>query len=126
MKTAMIALLALLPLMGVAQDCEQFKTGTYRIKGESGEIEPNYSIVRTKKFQIERIGENYVKTKVKWIDDCTYKLTFVKSDIMDIPKGTVTICTIKDTFEGGYHGVGSSPGIAEEVPFTMYRVDGGE
>ncbi len=72
---------------------------------------------------ISSFAENYVKTKVKWIDDCTYKLIHITSDILDLEKGTVTTCKILQTFENGYHGIGTSSFTEEAVPFTMYKID---
>ncbi len=123
MKYLFYLTLFVLPFAGVAQDCSEFKTGTFRVKDESGKYVPNYSIVRKKNIQIEKIGENYVKTKVVWIDDCTYELILIKSDIMDVPKGTVTRIKIVETFDGGYRGAGTSPKVEGTVMFTMYLVD---
>ncbi|MDB2656487.1 hypothetical protein N9Y60_00370 [Crocinitomicaceae bacterium] len=123
MKKIVLLLLILLPISSFAQDCAKFKTGTFRLKSEDGNFVPNYSIERKKNIQIEKIGENYVKTKVKWIDDCTYKLIHITSDILDLEKGTVTTCKILQTFENGYHGIGTSSFTEEAVPFTMYKID---
>ena len=123
MKKIVLSLLFMLPIALFAQDCEKFKTGTFYAKTEDGSFIPNYSIVRKKKLQIETMGENYIKTKVRWIDDCTYELTHIESDILDLPKGTVTTCKILQTFEDGYHGSGTSPVVEGTVSFTMYKVD---
>lgn len=54
-----------------AQDCAKYKTGTFTIDAEGYE---NYVLKRTKKFQIESTGNDKVKYKIEWIDDCSYKL----------------------------------------------------
>lgn len=123
MKKLLFTLALIFPLVGIAQDCQDFKTGTFRLKDEAGNYVPNYSIVRKKNLQIETIGENYIKTKVVWIDDCTSELILIKSDILDVPKGTVTRVKITSTFEGGYKGAGTSEVTEGIVNFTMYKVD---
>lgn len=123
MKNLILFLIAMMPVLAFSQDCEQFKTGTFRAKGSDGKFIPNYTIERKKKIQMERFGENYTKSKVVWVDECTYQLIHIKSDILDIPKGTVTTVRIISTFDGGYEGTGHSEIRKEPVNFSLYTID---
>ena len=123
MKRALLIVLLTVPAMLFGQDCEQFKTGTFRAKGADGKFIPNYTIERKKNVQVERFGENYTKSKVVWIDDCTYQLIHIKSDALDIPKGTVTTIKIISTFDGGYEGSGHSDIREGTVNFSLYTID---
>jgi len=92
------------------------------VKMPDGNYVPDYEILRKKKIQIEKAEGGYIKTKVKWINDCTYQLIHVKSDILDLPKGTITTVKILSTKDDHYEAVGTSEGV-DMKRFTMYKVD---
>lgn len=123
MRNLIIAALFLMPAFLFGQNCEDFKTGKFYVKDDKGNRVPGYTITRTKKKQIERADGGYIKTKVVWTSDCTYEIIHLKSDILDLPKGTVTTVKITRTFEGGYDGVGYSEVAEKPVRFTMYKLD---
>ena len=70
MKSAIIVFTLLLSFVGISQNCEDFKTGTFKCRVEGGEWIKDYKIIRRKKVQIEHSPEGYNKSKVVWIDDC--------------------------------------------------------
>ncbi len=123
MRVLLSTLLFLVPSLLFGQNCEEFKTGEFYVKDDFGNRMPGYTIKRTKKKQIERAVGGYIKTKVVSTSDCTYDLIHIKSDILDLPKGTVTTVKIVRTFEGGYDGVGYSEIADKPVRFTMYTID---
>ncbi len=61
-------------------NCKDFKTGTFKVIDET----INHYIIfeRSKNFQIEKNQNTgaVTKCKVKWIDDCTYKLTYLETE----------------------------------------------
>ncbi len=112
----------MLPTLLMAQDCQDFVSGTFYLKDDAGQRIPNYSITRTKKKQIEKVPNGYVKCKVVWLSDCSYQLIHLKSDVVHLPKGTITEVKIIRTFQNGYDGLASSDYAPDTVAFTMYKV----
>ncbi|MDX2361977.1 MAG: hypothetical protein QNK23_14300 [Crocinitomicaceae bacterium] len=58
-------------------DCHEFRIGKYHnIKNETvtSVIERNDSI------QTERYGDKFIKLKIQWIDDCSYRLIFLEGN----------------------------------------------
>ena len=111
MNIAVVILTLLMPLIGISQNCNDFKTGAYKCRLEDGEWIKDYKIIRRKKVQIEHSSEGVVKSKVVWIDDCTYRLIHMKSDYLKIPKGNVTTVKILKTKGIGYQAIGSSDAV---------------
>lgn len=64
-------------VQGQQFNCSNFKVGSY-VNMEDGEVKSK--IIRNKKFQLEENGAVKIKLKIKWIDDCTYELTFVEGN----------------------------------------------
>ena len=105
MKLFLLLIISLLTcLLSSAQElsCVDFKTGTFLNIEEGGS---STQIVRTKKIQIEKEDAIKVKLKVDWINDCSYKLTFVKGnkawydkmgDFGQIPEITVRIIATEE------------------------------
>ncbi len=105
MKLFLLLIISLMTcLLSSAQElsCLDFKTGTF-LNIEDGES--STKIVRTKKIQIEKNGDIRLKLKVEWINDCSYKLTFIKGnkawldtmgDFGQIPDITVRIIRTED------------------------------
>lgn len=122
MKKIIALVLFMVPTVLIAQNCSEFKTGTFYVKDDAGNRVPNYTIERTKTKQIEHIGDKFIKCKVVWISDCSYKLIHQKGDAIELPKGTETTVKIIRTFENGYDGVGSSPAKEGTVVFTMNKM----
>lgn len=123
MKNALLVLLMILPIAVFGQNCGDFKTGTFECKQEGGEWIPNYKIVRKKNLQIEYYPNGYNKSKVVWIDSCTYQLIHIKSKDLNLEKGNVTTVKIVETTEDTYVGVGHSeaiPGVTQRV--VMRRI----
>lgn len=119
-----IAMLFLLPFVGLGQDCAVFKTGKFYVKDGEGNKVEGYVITRTKTKQIEHAPNGVMlKSKVVWTSDCTYQLIHLKSKNYPLPKGTVTNVKIIRTFEGGYTGSGNSNVQPEPRSFTMYLMD---
>ena len=58
-------------------DCQSFRDGTFELMSDYGRV---YIIERKGDTQIEHdITDDYkIEFKVKWLDDCTYQLSFVK------------------------------------------------
>lgn len=77
MKSFFFALFLITSGLSFSQDCEKYKTGEFIIRDEATGVS---RIVRDKKFQTEYNGGNYAKYKVHWIDGCSYRLSFVKSN----------------------------------------------
>lgn len=67
----------ILPFSSFSQDsCRQFATGIFTVQGE------NYiKIKRTCKYQYENNTSNNIRSKyrIEWLDDCTYKLTMIRT-----------------------------------------------
>ena len=70
-------LLGGLTMFSQTTSCKSFHTGVFRI-AEDGKMGDR--IKRTKKFQYEISGKKKVKLAIEWLDACTYKLTFIKSN----------------------------------------------
>lgn len=122
MKKQIALVLFMLPTLLFAQNCAEFATGTFYLKDDADKRVPNYTIVRTKNRQIEHIGDKFIKCKVVWLSDCSYKLIHLKGDANDLPKGTETIVKIIRTFENGFDGVATSLVADRTVAFTMYKL----
>jgi hypothetical protein len=58
-------------------DCSTFRTGKFQ-NIENGVVKSE--IERTDSTQIESDGDVFVKFKVKWLDNCTYSLTFLSGN----------------------------------------------
>ncbi len=58
-------------------DCTKFKTGIFH-NIDNGTI--TTKIERTDSTQIEYHGEKIIKLMVKWIDECSYRLTFLEGN----------------------------------------------
>ncbi|XOV69057.1 MAG: hypothetical protein ACFHU9_07680 [Fluviicola sp.] len=108
MRLFVISLLCFFPLIGSAQNCEDYKTGTFKCRLEGGEWIENYKIIRKNKWQLEYSPDGFNKSKVVWLDSCSYDLIHIKSDYLDLPKGNVTHVKIVRTTKNGYVAVGSS------------------
>ena len=106
MKTILVIAFSLISFTTIAQtSCTDFKTGKFQII-EKGR--PTTLIERNESFQIEHVGKIEVKLKITWIDDCTYKLSFVNGNEAfwetrpkDTPGEEVIVSIIK-TNEKGY------------------------
>jgi len=122
MNKLIALVLLLIPTLLFAQDCSEFQTGTFYVKDDAGNRVPNYTIERTKKKQIERVGDKFIQCKVVWLSDCSYNLIHQKGDAIDLPKGTVTTIKIIRTFENGFDGLGTSLAKEGTVSFTMYKL----
>ena len=59
-------------------DCQKFKTGKFK-NIEKGKDSGDY-IERNDSIQTEKHGEGIIKLKVTWIDDCSYRLTFLEAN----------------------------------------------
>ncbi len=123
MRKVLILVVLLFPMLGLAQDCEQYKTGVFKCKLIDGDWIPNYKIIRRKKIQIERSPEGYNKSKVVWIDDCTYKLIHIKSNYMNLKKGNVTMVRIVKTTDNGYEAIGTSDTLDGSKRIVMKRIN---
>lgn len=77
-------------------DCKNFKTGRFKIVADGSTV----YIDRTKETQTETVDDGTkLLLKIKWIDDCTYTLQFVKyfSNPNNMPLDTEMILTVKIT-----------------------------
>jgi hypothetical protein len=92
-------------------DCARFKTGVFLVKETNGRIETK--ITRTEDFQTEEHSPTKSKStfRVIWLDDCTYKLKKLSTDIKGVPIKDVTVhivetrsdsYLIEATLEGNY------------------------
>lgn len=96
-------------------ECASVHTGEF-VDGSLSYI----AITRDSMYQVEtdtRTGEKST-FKVKWIDSCTYTLTFVKSDSKRMKKSSKKIGVLRITItyvdEDGYRYIAESDGM--EVP----------
>ncbi|GAB5418261.1 MAG: hypothetical protein Crog4KO_16340 [Crocinitomicaceae bacterium] len=122
MRTFIILAALLFPMIGWAQDCEKFRTGTFVFDDESGQRMVGYSIKRGKRYQTEYFEGGKSKWKVNWTSDCTYTLTLVKSqDINDLIGYTVTTRIIR-TDEDSYFCVVTSEYTPDKMRFTIHKV----
>lgn len=58
-------------------DCSKFKTGKFQII-ENGEGKDK--IERNDSIQIEQYGKVIIKLKIEWIDECSYRLSFLEGN----------------------------------------------
>lgn len=78
MKNLILLLLTLLVTVTYAQeDCKKFRTGEFQ-NIENGVVKAK--IQRNDSIQTEQYGEKEIKLKIQWIDDCTYRLTFLEGN----------------------------------------------
>lgn len=81
MKLIFYVILLFVPTILSAQElnCKDFHTGKFFIEGEG--YSGSY-LKRTKKKQIEKVSiEGFrIVMKVEWIDDCTYKLIYLRGN----------------------------------------------
>lgn len=114
MKALFIITFTLAGYISMAQTkCTDFKTGKFQIVKEG---ETTTLIERDQTTQIERVGKIEVRLKVTWIDDCTYRLSFVHGNDAfwngrpkDMPTPDV-IVSITKTTEKGYSQESRSEG----------------
>lgn len=64
-------------------DCKDLKEGNFMFQNEDNTI---VKIERTKKFQKDIYPHKINTHKIKWLDDCTYQLEFVKSEAISPEK----------------------------------------
>jgi virulence-associated protein VapD len=92
----LLAVLLLSTANAQNNDCKNFKTGKFKITANGSTV----YIDRTKETQIETVDDGTrIILKIKWIDDCTYTLQFVKyaSNPNNMPLDTEMILTVKIT-----------------------------
>lgn len=96
-KILLIVLVATLSTANAQKnDCKNFKTGKFKITANGSTV----TIDRTKETQTETVDDGTkIILKIKWIDDCTYTLQFVKyaSNPNNLPLDTEMILTVKIT-----------------------------
>jgi len=75
----LFGLICLVSIYSSAQNksCSDFKIGIFQ-NVKDGVAKS--TITRKKNYQVEEFGEKKVETRVEWIDECTYRLTFVKGN----------------------------------------------
>lgn len=123
MKYLIILILFLVPFVGTAQDCQQYKTGVFKCKPVNGEWVPDYKIIRKRRIQIEKTSKGFNKSKVVWIDDCTYQLIHIKSNLQNIKKGNITTVKIVKVTENRYEAIATSEAVNGSVTVVMKRID---
>ncbi|MFT6245347.1 MAG: hypothetical protein ACJA0U_000692 [Salibacteraceae bacterium] len=69
--------------VSTAQDCEKYKTGKFLLIDKNYE---DYRLVRTKNMQAEIVDGKTFEFKLKWINECTYKLKPKRSNAVALPK----------------------------------------
>jgi len=75
-----VLLISFLWISGIAfsqSECQKFRTGKFQ-NIENGIVKSK--IERTDSIQIEQYGENSIKLKIKWIDECSYRLIFLEGN----------------------------------------------
>lgn len=97
-KLLSVLLTATLYIAATAQsnDCKNFRTGKFKITANGSTV----IIDRTKETQTETVDDGTkIILKIKWIDDCTYTLQFVRyaSNPNNMPLDTEMILTVKIT-----------------------------
>ncbi len=117
MRIILIIILCVLTQFGFSQDmnCGKFKTGYFQnIDSKDG----NTFIKRTKKYQIETDKSSGVEVKLKiiWINDCSYRLSFIKGNSKwdneeHVPNNPDLIVEIIETGEDYYIQVAKFQGM---------------
>ena len=77
MKSILLVLLTLSHIVFTQDlDCQKFRTGNFlNVDDKNG----NTIIKRTEKYQFETKSSGIrIKLKITWIDDCTYRLSFIR------------------------------------------------
>lgn len=73
----LISLLWITAAAFAQSDCDRFRTGKF-VNIENG-IE-RAAIERNDSIQTEKYGPIAIKLKIKWIDECSYRLTFLEGN----------------------------------------------
>ncbi|TLX72610.1 hypothetical protein E9993_17390 [Labilibacter sediminis] len=76
----MVLLIISLWITGIAfsqSGCEKFKTGKFH-NVENGSVKSK--IERNDSIQIEQHGNIFVKLKIEWMDECSYRLIFIEGN----------------------------------------------
>jgi hypothetical protein len=78
-RIILIASLLLFWLISNSQEisCKKFKTGKFQ-NIEDGVVKSK--IERNDSIQIEEYGENKIKLKIEWLNDCTHRLIFLEGN----------------------------------------------
>ena len=78
-----------------AVNCAQFKTGVYSLEGKHS----TYRLTRTATEQIEEdlITGSRSRSKLHWLNDCTYTLEFIESTDRDRAEQKLTTVKIIKT-----------------------------
>jgi hypothetical protein len=58
-------------------ECEKFATGKFQ-NIENGELKAKFE--RNDSIQTEQYGEKIIKLKIEWLDECSYRLTFLEGN----------------------------------------------
>lgn len=126
MKTLFIITFSFIGFISIAQTkCADFKTGKFQIMKDG---ETTTLIERNETTQVERAGKVEVRLKITWIDDCTYRLSFVHGNEAfwsirpkDMPTPDV-IVSITKTSEKGYSQESRSEGSSYVYKSDILRV----
>ena len=105
-----------------ADECNQFRTGTFTYKAM-----PDIIIERDSLYQTERnpADGSYVKMSIKWTSPCTYELRLVdtnkRKDKKFWKKIKVLTVTITYVDDDGYRFSCTSPAIETPIVGTVLR-----
>lgn len=83
----------------VAPDCSIMKAGTFKYLDVPDDPSAYFEIDGKKHTEYHENGKYIMRSKIEWINECTYELTLKKSDnpALDFKRGTTMRVTIEDT-----------------------------
>jgi len=119
----LLILLFFFPLFPFAQDCEEVKTGRFKITDEESGI--TCLVRRRRKVQIEKFANYKTKYRVEWLNNCTFKITIIKTNIPEkaFQKGVYSIVRITKIREESYDVIISSNFSARKFNQTFLRIE---
>ena len=110
--------------LSAQENCENFKTGTFRISDPTINFE--CTIIRNDSIQIEKIaGMEQSTYKVAWLNPCEYTLQLISglAENMEFYKDKVLKVKILSTEEDNYTYEAKIDGIDFVSTQTIYKVD---
>lgn len=122
MKTLLsLILIASFNLIGISQNCENLKTGSWKVIDDKDENNTTY-ITREDGYQIEETPATglKMKSKITWSSACSYTLTSVKvlenKYNVELPEtlfNSAVICVVKEETDDYYIAEATIEGVPD-------------